>query len=313
MLTPLATSGSSWRWACTPSPSAARIADDVGQVQLALVVLVGDPVESRPQPVAADDVVSRRSPRAARAAASSASRSSTIASTSPAAPAHDPPEVAADRLGAVDREQRRRPRPPRGAPPPVASSVLRLDQRVVGVHDQHVAVKAGQRARGRPGRRRRCPARCAGRRSTPSPGTARRSSRLIGRDDHHGRVGAQRLRAPPATSPAAGGRRRRAAAWAGATSCACPCRRRGRGRRAVAVICTQKGDWGAWIRTRGRGTKTRCLTTWPRPIAVRSGNHTSIGKRASQGSRVAQCSARAARSDGRGDPLQAPYVRRRSP
>src|SRR4249919_2923687 len=26
------------------------------------------------------------------------------------------------------------------------------------------------------------------------------------------------------------------------------------------------GSWGAWIRTRDHGTKTRCLTTWPRPI-----------------------------------------------
>src|SRR3954466_13944161 len=26
------------------------------------------------------------------------------------------------------------------------------------------------------------------------------------------------------------------------------------------------GHWGAWIRTRDHGTKTRCLTAWPRPI-----------------------------------------------
>ena len=67
VLTPLATSGSSWRWACTTSPSAARIADDVGQVQLALVVVVGDPVERRPQRGRCGRRSSRRSPRAARA------------------------------------------------------------------------------------------------------------------------------------------------------------------------------------------------------------------------------------------------------
>src|SRR6476646_9091637 len=32
----------------------------------------------------------------------------------------------------------------------------------------------------------------------------------------------------------------------------------------------KRHDWGARIRTWDRGTKTRCLTTWPRPMAVPS-------------------------------------------
>ena len=41
----------------------------------------------------------------------------------------------------------------------------------------------------------------------------------------------------------------------------------------VCLRCDR--SWGAWIRTRDHGTKTRCLTTWPRPIAT--GRRTSIG------------------------------------
>ena len=243
--------------------------DDVGQVQLALVVLVGDPVERRPQPVAADDVVPAVHLEQRALGVIGVTELDDRLHGSPAS-AHDPPEVAADRLGAVEREQRGR-RARLAVRRHHRKQGLRLDQRVVGVHDQHVAGKSGQRlAAGQDGITGAARAVLDGGRR-PS-GHERVELRLIGRDDHHGRIRAQRLhrgQRPAQQRAAAGGvqqlgqARLHARALAGGEDEA--------GERLGHF--TQRGDWGAWIRTRGRGTKTRCLTTWPRPIAVRSGNH----------------------------------------
>ena len=53
-----------------------------------------------------------------------------------------------------------------------------------------------------------------------------------------------------------GGRRAHARALAG-----------GHDDRGEAVRVVHREGWGARIRTWGRGTKTRCLTTWLRPTA----------------------------------------------
>ena len=193
--------------------------------------------------VAAERRSTRRSPRAARAAASSASRSSTIASTSPPPPRTIRPKsapivsvrsivssVAAAPALAVRPDQRQQGR--------------RVDQRVVGVHDQHVAVEAGQRlAAGQDGVAGAARAVLhGGRRPVRARARRARADRAATITTAGSAASGSTARQRPAR--AAGGRRRCAAPWAGATSCACPCRRRGRGRRAVAVMSTQKGRLG---------------------------------------------------------------------
>ena len=178
---------------------------DVGQVQLALVVVVGDPVERRPQPVAADDVVAAVHLEQRALGVIGVTELDDRLHASPA-PAHDPPEIAADRLGAVEREQRGR-RARLAVRRHHRQQGLRIDQRVVGVHDQHVAGKSGQRlAAGQDGITGAARAVLDGGRR-PS-GHERVEFRLIGRDDHHDPDPRPAVAPRPATSPAAGGRRR---------------------------------------------------------------------------------------------------------
>src|SRR5689334_2548818 len=67
-----------------------------------------------------------------------------------------------------------------------------------------------------------------------------------------------------------------AAASASPTSSASPGLRPGSRMRAARWSCrcswaVGARSWGAWIRTRDHGTKTRCLTTWPRPTGRAAG------------------------------------------
>ena len=56
MLTPSVSSGSSATWATTSLAARDEVADGVGQVELALGVVRLEPVERRPEQVAAEDV-----------------------------------------------------------------------------------------------------------------------------------------------------------------------------------------------------------------------------------------------------------------
>jgi hypothetical protein len=97
----------------------------------------------------------------------------------------------------------------------------------------------------------------------------------VGRDDDHERVGAERTGRldDPVDHPAAQDRvqvlrRRRLHAGADATRHHDGCEV-GDGGHGIGRRRRVEDGWGARIRTWDGGTKTRCLTTWPRPIAAR--------------------------------------------
>ena len=104
--------------------------------------------------------------------------------------------------------------------------------------------------------------------STPS-GRIARSGVAVGRHDHDGAGGLElgdRSQHPFEHRPAARRvqqlRRVRLHPGAPAGGQDDACERRGGHVGAGGGRCW---SWGAWIRTRDHGTKTRCLTTWPRP------------------------------------------------
>ena len=178
-------------------------------------------------------------------------------------------------------------------------AAVRLDQIARGARRS----AAGGRPRGRARRlrRRRAPRarsarrrRCRGARSwtatrQPVEGTAR------GRATRRRRAGRRRAAARPRSpNRPCGVRAAGAGAWASRSACACLGRRPSRLLRAACQSRVTDG-WGARIRTWDHGTKTRCLTTWPRPIEA--GCHLAMAGERSRRSATARATVMSATSD----------------
>ena len=118
-------------------------------------------------------------------------------------------------------------------------------------------------AAARSGRRRRCRAAPPGRRpASPSNATA------VSGEATTTSGSAPSARPPRPPSRPCGGRAAGGGAWASRNASACLGRRPSRLLRATSRSRVADG-WGARIRTWDHGTKTRCLTAWPRPIEGR--------------------------------------------
>ena len=240
---------------CDPLACLDEQADRVGQVELALGVRRLEPVERRPERGASEDVdrrvdlsqlqlVRRCIARPPRSHAARPDRHARCGRT---------------RARRLARRRARSPQRPTG-------DGCRAGTRA----DSSSAAACRPRARASPpprqrlararGRRRRCrgalPApRPAGRRRPRSSAATRRRRAAAGR-------AAGQPRAP---SRRAGARGAGAGASASRSASACRGLRPSRLLRVCPWSRSAKDGWGARIRTWDHGTKTRCLTTWPRP------------------------------------------------
>ena len=143
----------------------------------------------------------------------------------------------------------------------------RQERRVPG-EDEHL-VRVADRGPRAGGRRRRCRAARPGSRPA-TPRTRPRSRARRRRRAAAARAGAR----PRAPSRRAGGRAADADASASPSASGFRGLRPSRRLRVCAGSWSAEDGWGARIRTWDHGTKTRCLTTWPRP-SVRTA---SIGR-----------------------------------
>ena len=234
-----------------------EVAHGVGQVQLALCVDGLQPVERRPEQIGPEDV-----DRRVRLADRELLRRRVARlddRLEVAVGAADDPPVAAD-VGGDEREDGRA-RGPRPVRLDQGLEELGRQERRVAGEDQHL-VGAGERRLARSGPRPRCRAAAPARRSS-SP---RSRSAVSGDDDDDERLGVERpgrlddpVDHPPPEDRVQVLRRRRAHACPTASGHDDGCELGagfGHGRHV---------GWGARIRTWDHGTKTRCLTTWPRP------------------------------------------------
>ena len=243
-------------------------ADCVGQVELALVVLGVEPRERGPQVLGAKDVDARvdlgQGPLVSRRVAHLDD-----ALHAAAGPADDAAEVDADRIRSLER-QHGGGRPGVGVRRAQRLEARRVGQRMVGIEHEHVAAEALERGPGGTDRITGPERPLLGDRLDPAR-QARADGVGAGRHDHEHPVGpgleagrdrpvdqrapedlVQHLRRRRAHARALTGGEENTGEWRAVSHA-------GSGRSVL-------GSWGAWIRTRDHGTKTRCLTTWPRPI-----------------------------------------------
>ena len=153
-----------------------------------------------------------------------------------------------------------------------------------------------RRPRGPRARRARCGPRRRSRAARPGPRPRRRRtpSAVAGRGHDHERFRPELARDPddPVDHPAT---EQRMQMLGGGRAHSCPeaC---GHHDRSEPLLVRRHGGWGARIRTWDHGTKTRCLTTWPRPRARSSCQpHPPASGRTSD-MRARPCSVAAARS-----------------
>ena len=230
-----------------------EVADGVGQVELALGVVRLEPLERRPEQVGAEDVdrgvaLLERELLGRRVDGLDDRLDGSVGAANDAAVGASVRGLEREHgrgrlLAPVRRDER--------------LEQLRGQQRRVAGEDEQVlgALPTASRAERTASP---VPSACSCTATCMSPNASRLSGEAITTS------GAGRAAAPPrAPSRPCAGRGSGAGASASPSACAC---RAHRPSPRLRLRYRSRDDWGARIRTWDHGTKTRCLTAWPRPM-----------------------------------------------